>query len=283
MNFKMSRTSATQFEVIVDFMERNGDLNKPADGPHGRLNAINKWADLTRVLNLDTTGTSKTVDKWKKVWSDLKNNTKRKAAKIHRAAGGTGGGPACRLVLTDLEQRVLALTGSQAATGLLNIEEVGVEIDQLTFNTEATPAPPPAPAAAAPAPPPQSPTPFQLDVSQVEDMSEDWDGLRGITPFVEVTVHGVESPTAHSAHVGSPIRPVFGRSPRRPVVGRSPILAAPMRPRRSPRTGRRRVIRPRQSRPRPQDAAASQFVACDERWQKLSREFGTEHFNLRKR
>ncbi|KAG7313462.1 hypothetical protein JYU34_000590 [Plutella xylostella] len=49
-------------------MERNGDLNKPADGPHGRLTATNKWAELTRVLNLDTTGTSKTVDKWKKAF-----------------------------------------------------------------------------------------------------------------------------------------------------------------------------------------------------------------------
>lgn len=134
----------------------NGDLNKFADGPNGRITAHNKWTELIRVLNMDTTGSSKPVEKWKKVrlfklnitlkltnkcyqwlfcynlhvkvWSDLKNNTKRKAAKIHRSASGTGGGPACRLILTDLEQRVLNLTGTQAATGLISIPEVGVEV-----------------------------------------------------------------------------------------------------------------------------------------------------------
>ncbi|KAG7313277.1 hypothetical protein JYU34_000381 [Plutella xylostella] len=46
----MIRTSASQFEVIVDFMERHGDLNKPADGPHGRLTAINKCPYLVQNL-----------------------------------------------------------------------------------------------------------------------------------------------------------------------------------------------------------------------------------------
>lgn len=59
-----------------------------------------------------------------KVWSDFKNNTKKKAARIHRAAVGTGGGPANFSKLTDLEQRVLNLIGMQVATGLA-IDEAG--------------------------------------------------------------------------------------------------------------------------------------------------------------
>ncbi|CAH0721930.1 unnamed protein product, partial [Brenthis ino] len=124
----MMRTSASQFEVMIDFMERNGDLNKSSDGPSGRLRAVDKWQELANAFNLDTTGTSKPVEKWKKVWSDLKNNTKRKASKIHRAAGGTGGGPVSKLILTDQEQRVLSIIGPQAATGLVSVQEVSLEV-----------------------------------------------------------------------------------------------------------------------------------------------------------
>lgn len=59
------------------------------------------------------------------MWSDLKNNTKKKAAKINRAACGTGGGPALQAILSELEQRVLNIMGPQAATGLLGVAEAG--------------------------------------------------------------------------------------------------------------------------------------------------------------
>ncbi|KAL4720595.1 hypothetical protein ACJJTC_006953 [Scirpophaga incertulas] len=48
-----------------------------------------------------------------------------KAAKINKAACGTGGGPALQTKLTDLEQRVLRIIGSQAATGLVGVMELG--------------------------------------------------------------------------------------------------------------------------------------------------------------
>lgn len=59
-----------------------------------------------------------------KVWSDFKNNVKRKWAKINRSAHGTGGGPALQLTLTDLETRVMNIIGVQAATGM-PIQEAG--------------------------------------------------------------------------------------------------------------------------------------------------------------
>ncbi|CAH1643579.1 unnamed protein product [Spodoptera littoralis] len=72
-----TRTSFSQFELMVDYMERNGDLNKPAGGPHGRLSAITKWEELTMALNLNITGQSKPVDKWKKNDSALASETIR--------------------------------------------------------------------------------------------------------------------------------------------------------------------------------------------------------------
>ncbi|XP_022834927.1 uncharacterized protein LOC111362485 isoform X2 [Spodoptera litura] len=70
-----TRTSCSQFEIMVDYMERNGDLNKPAGGPHGRLSAITKWEEITMALNLDTTGQSKPVEKWKKMVYKYKRKT----------------------------------------------------------------------------------------------------------------------------------------------------------------------------------------------------------------
>ncbi|XP_034831527.1 uncharacterized protein [Maniola hyperantus] len=106
------RTSAQQFEQLVNFMERHGDLNKPADGPHGRIRAIQMWEDLSNLLNLDVSGDHKSIDKWKKVWSDFKNNTKRKAAKIQ--AGGSG----TKLAMSELEQRVLRIVQAQAPASM---------------------------------------------------------------------------------------------------------------------------------------------------------------------
>ncbi|KAF9811664.1 hypothetical protein SFRURICE_011027 [Spodoptera frugiperda] len=112
----MPKTSATQFEMMVDFMERNGDLSKPTEGPSGRLTNLKTWSELANILNADAAGDTKSTDKWRKVWSDLKNNTKRKAARIYRAASGTGGGPATKLKLSELEERVLNLVGTQKSS-----------------------------------------------------------------------------------------------------------------------------------------------------------------------
>ncbi|CAG9786538.1 unnamed protein product [Diatraea saccharalis] len=116
------KTSATQFEMIVSFMETHGDINKPTKTAQGRMKAIKEWENLTNFLNSDATGETKTTEKWKKVWSDLKNNIKKKAAKIHKAAYGTGGGPALQIRLTELEERVLNIIGPQSATGLPVVE-----------------------------------------------------------------------------------------------------------------------------------------------------------------
>ncbi|CAH0680040.1 unnamed protein product [Chilo suppressalis] len=241
----MSRTSNNQFEIMVVFMERNGDLMGPADGPHSRVAVANKWMELENVLNLNMTGSSKTVEKWKKVWSDFKNNTKRKAAKIRRAASGTDGGPACKLVLTDLEQRVLKLMGTQAATGLPNIAEVGLE-PFLAADQQHD---------ARPLAPPPLPQPQPSTSRQVEDNRS--------SPFtVEDVVGSATSPTPHHAsHVGS--------SSRRGARSRTRLASR-----------QRRRLPP--CRTRLADAAAN-FLASKERWQNFAAEFAVEHICLRER
>ncbi|RVE40978.1 hypothetical protein evm_014372 [Chilo suppressalis] len=60
------RTSASQFQLMVDFMERYGDLSKPTEGAQGRASNLNRWAELTQLLNADATGDTKTAEKWRK-------------------------------------------------------------------------------------------------------------------------------------------------------------------------------------------------------------------------
>ncbi|XP_028164383.1 uncharacterized protein LOC114355640 isoform X2 [Ostrinia furnacalis] len=132
------RTSHLQYVAMVEFMEKYGDLSKPSGGPRGRHFIQMKWKELAEKLNSDGTGDSRSEEKWRKVWSDLKNNTKRKLAKINRAASGTGGGPALRLSLTDLENRVMQIIGVEAATGM-TLVEAGFqqnEDDEKTPNTQ---------------------------------------------------------------------------------------------------------------------------------------------------
>ncbi|XP_037867867.1 uncharacterized protein LOC119628707 [Bombyx mori] len=132
------RTSHSQYLTMVEFMEANGDLSKPSGGPRGRNFIQMKWKELTGILNSDSSGDPKSEDKWRKVWSDYKNNCKKKCAKINRAASGTGGGPALHLLLTDLEQRVMQIIGVQAATGM-EIKEAGFPQEEISTerrNTE---------------------------------------------------------------------------------------------------------------------------------------------------
>ncbi|KOB52137.1 Uncharacterized protein OBRU01_26454 [Operophtera brumata] len=113
---------------------RHGDLSKPGSGPRGREWTNRKWAELCLKLNSQGMGATKTVEKWKKAWSDIKNNTKKKWARIDRSSRQTGGGPALQISLTDLELRVLGIMGVQAATGM-NVAEVGFG---QTFEEEAS-------------------------------------------------------------------------------------------------------------------------------------------------
>ncbi|XP_047033905.1 uncharacterized protein LOC124640263 isoform X2 [Helicoverpa zea] len=119
------KTSSSQFDMLVTFMEQHGDISKPSSHARGKIACLGYWEELAQLLNSDGSGDSKTVDKWKKVWSDYKNNTKKKAARLHRAASGTGGGPAMHIKLSDLELRVLNMIGAQVATGLA-VAEAGL-------------------------------------------------------------------------------------------------------------------------------------------------------------
>ncbi|XP_075976865.1 uncharacterized protein LOC142977061 [Anticarsia gemmatalis] len=118
-----------QFEIMLDFMEQNGDISKPPPGSQGRLDNLQKWLELAELLN-KSRGQSRPLEKWRKTWSDLKNNTKRKA-KRHKEGEGAE--------LTELEKRLMKLLRDQ------NGVKIGCESDddnnEITFKEEIEPDP----------------------------------------------------------------------------------------------------------------------------------------------
>ncbi|XP_047523206.1 uncharacterized protein LOC125061696 isoform X1 [Pieris napi] len=132
------RTSYTQFSIMVEFMEKNGDLSKCQNSPSGRLWTMKKWQELTDMLNSQGTREARSEEKWRKVWSDFKNNTKRKLAKITHSLQGRGGRPTTSKCLTELEQRALAITGILTtigpATESFGSGECTIEVEEKNIN-----------------------------------------------------------------------------------------------------------------------------------------------------
>ncbi|OWR46950.1 uncharacterized protein LOC116765971 [Danaus plexippus] len=242
------KTSTTQFKVIVDFMERYGDLSKSQNGLQGRLESIKKWQMLTNSLNKDPTGDRRSIEKWKKVWSDFKNNTKRKRTKILKYAG-LPEHLRPKLALNDLENRVLNIV-DQGAPPVDDKTGVGVEIQYMdTVPQEETTAP----------------TVQFISTEQnsqtfhAESMSDgnnsdyftssDESSDRSSDESIETDEQRLSSP--RSRHVNNH-RPVFQRSRKSKGSPAGPSRVDP-------------------------------FEASDNRWRKLFSELTSEHIRLRKR
>ncbi|KAJ0170740.1 hypothetical protein K1T71_013512 [Dendrolimus kikuchii] len=108
------RASPKQFSVLIEFMERHGDLGRPQPGIQGRIKAESLWLELGRQLNSIDGGVHKSFEKWKKVWADWKTKTKGKFLRIRKHACGSSS----RNPLTALEERVLAVTGVSRRVGI---------------------------------------------------------------------------------------------------------------------------------------------------------------------
>ncbi|XP_072935006.1 uncharacterized protein [Epargyreus clarus] len=139
------RASREQFLIMIDFMETNGDLSRPQPGAQGRQRMETQWNELTELLNSTGAGVQKQADKWKRVWSDWKTKTKRKASLMNRDTNSTGGGPSTIKALTPLEERVLRIMGQRSVTGHQEVQEAGFEStepasDHMLSSTQPQPA-----------------------------------------------------------------------------------------------------------------------------------------------
>ncbi|GLV37481.1 hypothetical protein CBL_10553 [Carabus blaptoides fortunei] len=86
-------------------------------------NISKKWEELAHIVN--NSGAKKNVAQWKKAFSELKTNTRRRAREVFNAKNGTGGGPPKVKELTDVEERLMGLLAKVTVEGA-NIPEPGL-------------------------------------------------------------------------------------------------------------------------------------------------------------
>ncbi|CAG4965629.1 unnamed protein product [Parnassius apollo] len=234
------RASPEQFSLLIEFMESHGDLSRSQVGLQGRVRSERLWQELGDILNsVGRCGVNKTSDKWKRVWSDWKTKTKKKASLINRDIHGTGGGSGRGKPLSRLEERVLRVIGVTAITGSQAIQEAGFQepSQPQVSNTADTAG--------------RMSSPAEIELLALPSAAED-------TPIAVPA--NVTSPPAH------PVSPVPGPSNSRTIQGeRSPVSAGPSTP-------RHRHLRQRRLRQTPFDRATSEFVAIEENRLRFERE-----------
>ncbi|KAG0412422.1 hypothetical protein HPB47_010433 [Ixodes persulcatus] len=96
---RASRTSVRQFEVLLDYIEKNPCMVSSRI-PTSSAERERHWQVLTERLNSDLMSVPKEKDKWKKTWFDWKCNVRTKAR-----------GSAGKKSLSPLEERLVAVTG----------------------------------------------------------------------------------------------------------------------------------------------------------------------------
>ncbi|XP_050558751.1 myb/SANT-like DNA-binding domain-containing protein 4 isoform X1 [Spodoptera frugiperda] len=243
------RASPEQFSLLIEFMESHGDLSRPQMGLQGKVRSEGLWQELAEILNAVGGGINKTADKWKRVWSDWKTKTKKKASVINRDIHGTGGGPSRGKPLSRLEERVLRIIGVSSITGNQAVQEAG-------FQEEPQP--------------------------QVRHAADTTDTVPSLVDETEFTIIEI-APESTSTSVPVPDITVPPNRPDSPVPG--PSNCRTVQRERSPispgaSTPRRHRVRQRRLRQTPFDRATSEFVAIEKNRLRLEQERETRQHNL---
>ncbi|XP_065356135.1 uncharacterized protein LOC135950526 [Calliphora vicina] len=109
---KVKITNSTQFEKLVEEMEKNTALAKGFRRGTVPNNFKELWESISTVLNAFGPP-RRSGDGWQKVWRDLKFKVKRKLTKNKAECTTTGGGIFTQLTLSPLDETVANLVQFQ--------------------------------------------------------------------------------------------------------------------------------------------------------------------------
>ncbi|XP_017476213.1 PREDICTED: uncharacterized protein LOC108366349 [Rhagoletis zephyria] len=136
------KTTNEQFDILSREMERNVQIARGAPVFGGsRAQFEEKWEQIS--LKLNSAGPPhRSVKEWKKVWTDIRNRTKKKISKNNSLLRETGGGPFNECSLTPLERtvdKIVNLSKSAAPCGL----DFGVGLSDNAVQLSSSPSPSP--------------------------------------------------------------------------------------------------------------------------------------------
>lgn len=109
--------------AMVDFMQENHTfLVGKFSGYEGHANKDSKWKYIANHLN--SIGPQKDVAKWKKCWTDMKSEVKKKLQIQRENHNQTGAAP-INIVFSDLEERIISIVGKKLLDGDSDVSEIG--------------------------------------------------------------------------------------------------------------------------------------------------------------
>ncbi|CAH1106701.1 unnamed protein product [Psylliodes chrysocephalus] len=112
MDVKRLQKTKKQYEELLTFVQRNKVIAGTFKGNPSDYTKIYKlWEEFAKHINSLGYGPTKTAKQWRHVFTEWKQNIRRKSRDIKKEQIGTGGGPSKTKSLTDLEERLLSLIG----------------------------------------------------------------------------------------------------------------------------------------------------------------------------
>lgn len=124
MSENTKKVNVEQKQTLVSFMQMNYTvLYGKFAGSQGRKIKEAKWDDIVSKLN-DLGPPFKKVEQWKKSWLDMKAEVKKKLQIKRQNLNQSGAGP-INIVFSELDERIIAICGSQLLDGDDKIQEIG--------------------------------------------------------------------------------------------------------------------------------------------------------------
>ncbi|XP_055911585.1 uncharacterized protein LOC129945732 [Eupeodes corollae] len=127
---RSSRVTGGQKTTLIEFMAENKPFARGQFSSHNsRQNNSETLESLSAQLN--TQGPNiKTVEQWKKCWTDIKSSVKKQASEQRAFMNKIGGGSVVDRPrpLSDMDEKVLSIITIDAVDGDGSTPELGIEV-----------------------------------------------------------------------------------------------------------------------------------------------------------
>uniref|UniRef100_A0AAV2JZY1 Myb/SANT-like DNA-binding domain-containing protein n=1 Tax=Knipowitschia caucasica TaxID=637954 RepID=A0AAV2JZY1_KNICA len=119
--------SSSELEVLLlEVTRRKKTLFSSLSAGCTNTNKKEAWEAVWRAVDA-VSGEGRSIEEVRKKWFDLKSETKRHIAKHRRETQRTGGGAANTMPMSDLDQRIGAIIGETALSGVPSTESLDTD------------------------------------------------------------------------------------------------------------------------------------------------------------
>ncbi|CAG9769224.1 unnamed protein product [Ceutorhynchus assimilis] len=124
---RAGKTTRAQYQIYLDELQTNNFFRESKFDASDPDILKRTWEELSVKLNASG-GPIREVAGWKRVFTDWRSQVRGKARKIKCAMVETGNAGDPPKSLTDLEERLLEITGKVVVDGMSGVPEIGLEV-----------------------------------------------------------------------------------------------------------------------------------------------------------